>query len=167
MENGAFEDVFPIENGDFPWLWFFTGGYKASLNPGLPMKNLLGDSHQHMLLSTGSSSRPRDDDHLPETELQWRAADFPEFLTRWKWTGVSKEWCSHEAGWMVYGILVYIYMIYIDIYIYMYIFLVFVRSLDIKTWKNPLLTKTWEQLCWVLIIPRAEVASAWQETSMP
>ena len=27
MENGPFEDVFPIENGDFPLLCWFTGGY--------------------------------------------------------------------------------------------------------------------------------------------
>ena len=27
MENGPFEDVFPIENGDFPWLCEFTRGY--------------------------------------------------------------------------------------------------------------------------------------------
>ena len=26
MENGPFEDVFPIENGDFPWLCWFTRG---------------------------------------------------------------------------------------------------------------------------------------------
>ena len=26
MENGPFEDVFPIENGDFPWLCLFTRG---------------------------------------------------------------------------------------------------------------------------------------------
>ena len=27
MENPPFEDVFPIENGDFPLLCLFTGGY--------------------------------------------------------------------------------------------------------------------------------------------
>ena len=27
MENGPFEDVFPIENGDFPLLCYFTGAY--------------------------------------------------------------------------------------------------------------------------------------------
>ena len=27
MENKPFEDVFPIENGDFPLLCLFTGGY--------------------------------------------------------------------------------------------------------------------------------------------
>ena len=29
MENPPFEDVFPIENGDFPLLCLFTGGYKS------------------------------------------------------------------------------------------------------------------------------------------
>ena len=28
MENPPFEDVFPIENGDFPLLCLFTGGYR-------------------------------------------------------------------------------------------------------------------------------------------
>ena len=28
MENGPFEDVFPIKNRDFPLLCLFTGGYK-------------------------------------------------------------------------------------------------------------------------------------------
>ena len=28
MENGPVEDVFPIENGDFPLLYWFTRGYK-------------------------------------------------------------------------------------------------------------------------------------------
>ena len=58
MENGAFEDVFPIENGDFPWLCLFTGGYKASLNPGLPMKKPLGDSHQHVAIHWAQAPGP-------------------------------------------------------------------------------------------------------------
>ena len=35
MENKPFEDVFPIENGDFPLLYWFTGGYlvRRSLDP--------------------------------------------------------------------------------------------------------------------------------------
>ena len=28
MENGPFEDVFPIRNGDIPLLCLFTGGYQ-------------------------------------------------------------------------------------------------------------------------------------------
>jgi len=31
MENPPFEDVFPIQNGDFPLLCLFTGGYFGDL----------------------------------------------------------------------------------------------------------------------------------------
>ena len=30
MENPPFEDVFPIQDGDFPLLCLFTGGYKEA-----------------------------------------------------------------------------------------------------------------------------------------
>ena len=30
MENPPFEDVFPIQDGDFPLLCLFTGGYRVS-----------------------------------------------------------------------------------------------------------------------------------------
>ena len=33
MENGQFEDVFPIQDGDFPLLCLFTGGYYLLLEP--------------------------------------------------------------------------------------------------------------------------------------
>ena len=37
MENGPFEDVFPIKNGDIPWLCYFTRGYwKSLLYPDYP-----------------------------------------------------------------------------------------------------------------------------------
>ena len=29
MENPPFEDVFPIQDGDIPWLCLFTGGYST------------------------------------------------------------------------------------------------------------------------------------------
>jgi len=31
MENPPFEDVFPIQDGDFPLLCLFTGGYMVDL----------------------------------------------------------------------------------------------------------------------------------------
>jgi len=33
MENPPFEDVFPIQDGDFPLLCLFTGGYLKKLIP--------------------------------------------------------------------------------------------------------------------------------------
>ena len=36
MENPPFEDVFPIENGDFPLLCLFTGGYQKTRSQAPP-----------------------------------------------------------------------------------------------------------------------------------
>ena len=40
MENDPFEDVFPIENGDFPLLCLITGVYQY-----IPSLKLTGSSH--------------------------------------------------------------------------------------------------------------------------
>ena len=41
MENPPFEDVFPIQDGDFPLLCLFTGGYKQFYTPGMNNKSLV------------------------------------------------------------------------------------------------------------------------------
>ena len=89
MENPPFEDVFPIQDGDFPLLCLFTGGYSkarwfewtsfTSPNPLLTSISLINVTHKAPNATSGRNKKVR-------TTFPW-----PKKNDSWHWTPLKHQ----------------------------------------------------------------------------